>query len=240
MIMARVRGILRMVIFNRMTAPWLIKPVLRLHSYSYKLASELSILSSNDGIHPKHEIMRYEAWFLDQVDPQWTVLDVGSNTGIMANLLAGKATFVYGIELDKKLVNEAQRKQQLQNIRYFCADATSFEYRDCSPIDCITLSNVLEHIEKRTDFLTKLLSEVPWRDPLKKRLLIRVPLITREWIVLYKQQLGIDYRLDHTHCIEHSPELLKQELEDCGIKIIQNEVRFGELFAVCSANSPKT
>jgi SAM-dependent methyltransferase len=235
MIRIKIRGILRRVIFNQMTAPWLIRPVLRLHSYCYKLAGELAIMVSDDRIHPKHEIIRYESWFLDQVEPKWTVLDVGSNTGMMANLLAGKAAFVYGIELEKKLVDEAQRKRQLPNIRYFCADATSFKYSECSPIDCITLSNVLEHIEKRTDFLGKLLSEVPWRDPLKKRFLIRVPLITREWIVLYKQQLGLDYRLDHTHCVEHTPELLEQELDKCGIKIIHQDVRFGELFAVCLA-----
>ena len=48
----------------------------------------------------------------------------------------------------------------------------------------VTLSNVLEHIEKRTSFLKKLIDAFEDKDI---KFLIRVPLITRDWLPVYKK-----------------------------------------------------
>ncbi|WP_198138299.1 class I SAM-dependent methyltransferase [Pelobacter propionicus] len=232
----RLKKVLKMALINKLTASQLIRPVLRLHSYCYRLSSELAIIISKEGLHPKHSILEYESWFYNHVETSWTVLDVGSNTGIMAHLLAGKVAKVYGIELQQSLVEEAKKTFQLPNIEYFCADATCFFYQELQPIDCVVLSNVLEHIKNRSYFLHKLLTELPWRKPYEKRFLIRVPLITREWIVMYKKRLGLEYRLDDTHYIEYTQEQFAQELGECNIRVVNLDIRYGEIYAICMSD----
>lgn len=212
----------------------LIKPVLKLHSFHYHMAARLAILLDDNGIHPKHRIMRYKEWFLEQIDKNWIILDVGCNTGMMPYLFSEKAKFVYGIEIAENLIREAKRKRQNDNIEYICADATLFDFKDIK-IDCVTLSNVLEHIENREEFLHKLVQNILWNNNDDKRLLIRVPMINREWIVLYKKELGIDYRLDSTHFTEYTLEQLEDELSGANIQIISHEIKFGEIYAVCKS-----
>jgi len=53
----------------------------------------------------------------------------------------------------------------------------------------------LEHIENRIEFLNKIKNLAP-------KILIRVPMINRDWITLYKKELGMEWRLDKTHYID--------------------------------------
>ncbi|MEA3513764.1 MAG: class I SAM-dependent methyltransferase, partial [Campylobacterota bacterium] len=184
--------------------------------------------------HPKHEIMKYKEWFLDNIQKDWVVLDVGCNTGMMPEVMSSKASFVYGIEINCKNIEEAKRERQRDNIEFICADATTYDYTPLKPIDCVTLSNVLEHIEYRVDFLKKLISQIKWKN--KKRLLIRVPMIDREWIAVYKKELGLEYRLDNTHYTEYTYEQLRDELSQASIKINSYNIKFGEIYAVCEAD----
>jgi len=68
------------------------------------------------------------------------------------------------------------------------------------------LSNILEHIENRVKFLNKIKNLAP-------KILIRVPMINRDWITLYKKELGVEWRLDKTHYIEYTLESFEKELE---------------------------
>lgn len=138
----------------------LIRPILRLHGFCYGLAGPMASQIEN-GVHPKHRIMRYKEWFLDNIGENDVVLDVGCNMGMMPEVMSKKAAFVYGIEINSKLIAEAKAKRQKNNIEFICADATTYDYTQCRPIQCITLSNVLEHIENRVDFLRKLIRQVP-------------------------------------------------------------------------------
>jgi hypothetical protein len=58
-------------------------------------------------------------------------------------------------------------------------------------------------------------------------------MIDRDWITLYKREIGIEYRLDPTHFTEYTFEQLKEELREADIEIISHHVRFGEIYAVC-------
>ena len=60
-------------------------------------------------------------------------------------------------------------------------------------------------------------------------------MIDREWIAVYKKDLGLEYRLDATHFTEYTYEQLKDELNQAGIEILSNHVKFGEIYAVCEA-----
>ena len=83
----------------------------------------------------------------------------------------------------------------------------------------------MEHIENRIEFLNKIKNLAP-------KILIRVPMINRDWITLYKKELGIEWRLDKTHYIEYTLESFKKELEKAGLNLEKYSIQFGEIWAV--------
>ena len=230
--MQRIKLFIKRLILNHYIAKISIRILLRIHSFCYKW-SGLMACQLNNGRHPKHEILKYKEWFLSNIHSNWTILDIGSNDGTMPKLLATKASLIYGIEISPQLVAKAKQYNSRKNIQYFCADATNFDYQKCQPIHCVTLSNVLEHIEDRVTFLKLLIQYVNWAEPQSKRFLIRVPMINREWIVIYKKQMGLEYRLDPTHFIEFTCETLESELKEAGIEIQSSNICYGEIYAIC-------
>jgi len=215
-------------------AGMILKPALHFQSWLYHVISACAV-TLNQGIHPKHRILSYKEWFLDNICPGQVVLDIGCNTGIMPELFSVKAAFVYGVEINPRLVEEAKANHQQENIKFICADATKYDYTHCQSIDCVTLSNVLEHIEYRVDFLKNLVAVIKKNNSKKFLVLIRVPLVDRDWLTVYKKELGMNYKLDEGHYTEYTLDQFQQEMIDAGITIKQHQVRFGELYTVCTA-----
>jgi len=91
--------------------------------------------------------------------------------------------------------------------------------------DKIILSNVLEHISERVEFLQSL-------HKLAETILLRVPLVTRDWLAVYKKEHGYKYKLSSDHKIEYTEEILQDELAQSGWKIESLQIRFGEVWAV--------
>jgi SAM-dependent methyltransferase len=223
---------LKSLILNKVTARLFLKPLLMLHSACYRWISRFAIVLNN-GVHPKHSIINYEQWFCDNIRPGWCVIDIGCNTGILAGKIAQKASFVYGIDINPDLVKKACENNSADNIEYICADASSFGYKTEKGIDCIVMSNLLEHIADRVGLLKKLVHNVNWTEKTERIFLIRVPTLQRDWISIYKKNLGIEYRLDRTHCIEYTNDEFISELAQAQITLVQMEIRFGEIYAVC-------
>ena len=219
------------LIVNKVTAGLFLKPLLKLHSECYRWISRFAIVD-NGGVHPKHSIIDYERWFYDNIKAGWCVLDIGCNTGLLARRISQRAGFVYGIDIKQHLIEKAQEQNSADNVKYICADANSFNWKSDRPIDCIILSNVLEHIADRTGLLKKLILQVSWGAD--RKLLIRVPTIQREWLAVYKKNLGLSYLLDKTHYIEYTSREFIDEIEEAGIKVEKMEIKFGEIYAVCS------
>jgi len=65
----------------------LAKIALRLHNFSYRLSTGFAI-KTEGGLHPKHRIMNYHKFFVDNVSPGDTVLDIGCGNGALAFDLA--------------------------------------------------------------------------------------------------------------------------------------------------------
>ena len=229
------KRLMRKFLFSRTIAKLLIIPVLKLHNLAYMLSGMYSNIL-NYGVHPKFHIVKYKNWFLNNIENQWNVLDIGSNTGLLAYALSEKANKVYGIEIIEKLVSNAKKMNPKDNIEYIHADATKYDYKHCEPINCVVLSNVLEHIEHRIEFLIQIKESVKWKEEENKLFLIRVPSIDRDWITLYKKEMGIEWRLDSTHFIEYTMETFTREISESGLKILNIEVKFGEIYSVCKAN----
>jgi predicted RNA methylase len=223
------KKIFRLLFSNSKIAKLVLKPLLKLDNFIYLLIGHYAPLASKTG-HPKHDIIKYIDWFLDKIEKDMTLIDVGSNTGQMTKRISEKAKMTYGVEIDSKL-HKIAIKQKRENLEFINSDATKFDYSKLKPIDCITLSNVLEHIDDRTSFLKSLNDNVKWKK--NPRYLIRVPMINRHWVVILKKQMGVDYRLDKTHFIEYTKETFYEEMEISSLKVISFEVKWGEIYAEC-------
>jgi len=221
------RSFLKIIILNKLMAKLLLKPILKLDNFIYFLIGQYASLASDNG-HPKHDIVKYAEWFISKLKPKMTILDVGCNTGQMTQKLSHHVRKSYGIEIDRRLYAIAKNKSS-DNLIFINADATQYDYSNLQNIDCVTLSNVLEHIEDRKTFLRSLNMNIKWVN--KPHYLIRVPMIDRHWVVLLKKQYGLEYRLDKTHFIEYTKETFFKEIESVGLLVKSFDVRWGEIYA---------
>ena len=195
---------------------------INLHNLSYKKISSLA-KKLNKGEHPKRAILKYENFFLSNIKLEDSVLDIGCHTGYLSFKTALIAKKVVGIDLNKKNISIAKEIYKLPNLSFISADATLFPFKE--KFNKIILSNVLEHIDRRIDFLKNL-------NRLTDTILIRVPLITRDWLAVYKKQLGFEYRLASDHFIEYTPEILVSEVSASGWQLSSYSIKFGELWGV--------
>jgi len=132
---------------------------------------------------------------------------------------------VVGIDLNEENIKFARTHYQHPNLNFIHGDA--LKELPTETFDVVTLSNVLEHIEQRVDFLKKIAQQIK-----PKRLIIRVPLFERDWRVPLKKELGMDYRLDATHYIEYTQEEYFEELRQAGLNATYIEFRWGEIWSV--------
>ena len=166
--------------------------------------------------------MKYHQYFLANINEDSTILDIGCGIGALAYDLSKKAKNVVAIDISKNAIKFARERYSRENIKYIIGDATIYDFNES--YDYIILSNVLEHIKDRNNFLKKII-------PLAKQILIRVPIFNRSWLTLYKKQLGMEYKLDPTHYIEYTYNSFLNEMDNSGLKIIDYSIQFGEIWA---------
>ncbi len=196
--------------------------LVKTHNFSYHMTS---FFASHEGVHPKHALINYHAFFLANVLSTDRVLDVGCGKGEVATSVAQKASQVVGIDFSAKSLKLANGRSSQANLSFILGDATTYDWQQ--DFDVVILSNVLEHIEQRPELLKKLSALAP-------KILIRVPMVTRDWITMYKREQGLEYLLDDTHFIEYDREAFKQEIEEAGLALDSLLVDFGEIYAVVS------
>lgn len=209
--------------FDKKLTLFALKMILRAHSFTYKWAGHLSQKLEKDGLHPKHRIMNYHKFFVDNVGENDTVLDIGCGNGALTYDVAKKAKSVVGIDLDEQNISIAKGKYSRENIEYIPGDVLTDLPNE--RFDVIILSNVLEHIDKRVEFLLS-------AKKLALKFLIMIPILNRSWIDVHKKELGLEYRLDKTHFIEYTFEGFKEELDRAGLSVQDYSIQFGEIWAV--------
>lgn len=199
-----------------------LKCALRLHTFLYKVISVLAI-KSEGGTHPKHRLMQYHRFFIDNIEPTDRVLDIGCGNGELAFDISKQSASVTAIDIDPAKISVATKKYVGPKISYRVADAT--KGLGDETFDVVILSNVLEHIEYRISFLKGI-------KPLAKKFLIRVPMFDRDWIPLLKKEMGLEWRLDTTHYTEFTKEQFYREFGEAGYTIQSYSVQFGEIWAI--------
>jgi len=200
---------------------FLAKLATQLHNFSYKLCSRLAI-KAEKGLHPKHRLMSYHQFFVNNITSQESVLDIGCGNGDLSYDLAQKARKVLGIDILGESISKAKGDYKRDNLRFIEGDAVNYDFG--AQFDVVVLSNVLEHIDHRVEFLIKVKGLAP-------KVLIRVPMLTRDWLTLYKKELGVEHRLDKTHHIEYTVGAFKEELQRAGLHLESYSVQFGEIWS---------
>lgn len=189
----------------------------------YTLVSE-EAARYEGGLHPKHRITAYHDFFVNHVIENEKVLDIGCGNGALAFDLAEKSrAFVTAIEISKSNYNDALKLHPHERIKYVHGDALKDLPEEC--FDTVVISNVLEHLPERSDFLKRVQQRI---NP--SRWLVRVPMYQRDWRVALMDELGIDYRLDNTHYIEYTKKAFFDELFQAGLLIKEIETVWGEFW----------
>lgn len=91
--------------------------------------------------------------------------------------------------------------------------------------DTIILPDTLAYISNRVEFL-----RIVQKYLHPHRFLIHVPIFERDWHVLLKQKLGIEWHSDLTPPIEYTQEQLSCELTCAGLSFTELQIRWGDIW----------
>ncbi len=178
------------------------------------------------GTHIKHKITDYHSFFLNNINKNESVLDIGcGNAALTLSIFKKKKVRITGIEVDRKNFLSAKERVKNTKINLINADASSHKFDES--YDVVILSNVLEHIRNRVSLLRRIKKEIK-----PKRVLLRVPVFKRDWTVLQKKRMGVEWRLDTTHFIEYTEEEFYNEIKKTGLKIKFIKFIWSEIWCV--------
>ncbi len=180
-----------------------------------------------NGRHPKHRLFNYAAFFCARLGPDDRVLDIGCGRGEVAREVARQCgACVVGIERNAERLADARRLAAAQpELRLEFRDGDVLAQPPEGTFTCAILSNVLEHLPERADFLRRLRNQngIP-------RFLLRVPRFDRDWQTPLRRELGVEWRLDAEHELEYTEPVLRAELAASGLKISHLESAWGEFW----------
>jgi len=180
------------------------------------------------GEHPKHRLTRYADFFSGHVGDGDRVLDIGCGGGFVARAIAAArpAATITGIDMDPAKIAIAESVANPPNLRFVVGDAT--RGLPDGEFDVVVLSNVLEHIDARPEFLRAVLAATGART-----ILLRVPLFERDWRLPMRRELGLPFVSDPDHRIEHTLAEFAAEIAAAGLVAAEQRLAWGEIWALC-------
>ncbi|GAB4392175.1 MAG: hypothetical protein Tsb005_05100 [Gammaproteobacteria bacterium] len=237
-VIGRVYGIIPTVFSHAFLFGWILlesrastpeKSLKRLFSLHDKLTLVINetAMRFGNGSHPKHELTNYHQFFINHIPEGAHVLDIGCGEGQVANSLAqySGAALVTGIDISEKKIRIAQSTYQHPKLTFMQGDA--LKTLPSGKFDVVILSNVLEHIDQRVNFLISIMERIS-----PQLILIRVPAFERDWQVSLRKKLGIYYFSDKTHYIEHTNQEFHEEVAASGLHIQHKQNIWGEIWAI--------
>lgn len=198
--------------------------LLTLDSIIYGITGRKSI-EYNEGVHVKHRLTGYHDFFVDRIQREEWVLDIGCGKGELAYDIVTKGSGVV-LGIDRNPDSLAFARKHFQHPRLEFIEGDALEFNPTQTFDTVVMSNVLEHIEHRVDFLLRVIDKIH-----PKRFLIRVPMFNRDWRVPLRKELGLAYFSDPTHFTEYTQESFSQEMKGTNLRILHMEIRWGEIWA---------
>jgi SAM-dependent methyltransferase len=183
-------------------------------------------IAYDGGVHVKHRLTGYHEFFLERVAPGERVLDIGAGKGELAHDLATRrSATVVGIDRDPGHVAFARSRFRHERLTFLEGDA--LDWLPVDRFDVVVLSNVLEHVGPRVDFLRRVVEAAK-----PERVLLRVPVYARDWTVPLKAEVGLRPYWEADHEIEYDPETFRGELSEAGLEVTELQLRWGEIWAV--------
>ena len=186
---------------------------------------DLVSMAYGDGIHVKHRLMRYHDFFVERIHAGDRVLDIGCGYGAVAHSIASRSgADVTGLDMEPSNVKKARQLFQHDRLTFTEGEAP----RTLPPgrFDVVVMSNVLEHIQHRTQFLREVQARA-----LPSRWLIRVPMFNRDWRPPLRRELGLYAYGDPTHYTEYTRESFEAEMAEAGFVVKHLQVNWGEIWA---------
>jgi SAM-dependent methyltransferase len=190
---------------------------------------DLGAIEYDGGVHAKHRLTRYHDFFVERVRAGERVLDVGCGKGELAYDIAERSgATVVAIDASPWMLEFARAHFAHPRVTYVQADAV--DYVPDEPVQVAVLSNVLEHIERRVDLLRALRERAG-----AERLLVRVPVLDRDWTVPLRREVGLPHFSDPEHKVEYDPQLLRDELAAAEWQMAEPRFVWGEIWVEASA-----
>lgn len=186
------------------------------------------LAARTEDVHPKRRLTNYHTFFTERIGPREQVLDVCCGDGALTYDIA-QATdgLVVGIDIPHEDFLLAQQTYRRDNLRFVMGDPVPGVPGE--RFDVLVFSDAWEYMQERVSSMRVALASTGAR-----KVLIRVPMFEREWLVPLKKELGVEYRLNSTHRVEFSEAQLRQELADSGLVPDEIVTRFGEFWCQCS------
>lgn len=163
-----------------------------------------------------------QAFILDFIKTDSTVLDLGCGLGFVSFYIAEKAKRVVGIDKNETDIAKARHLFKKDNLEYCCGDALKYLQNTGETFDILLLSHILEHIEEDTESFLKKHSKF------FKYLFIELPDFDKTLNNIYRKDLNMPLIYsDADHVVEFDRAELTGLLKNCNLKIVQAEYRFG-------------
>ncbi len=171
---------------------------------------------SKEAIHPKH-FLNQAPWFTNYINSKDTILDIGCGNGQTAIKTAKYAKKVIGIDIDKSLLDIAQksaRRFRISNVQFKLANLEKKLRFNMNTFDEIIFLDVLEHLHNRDQILTEI------RRLLRPGglLFLGVPNSQTSWKKL-QRRFGVNSFSDPDHKVEFSEVQVRNLLKKHGFKI---------------------
>ncbi len=177
------------------------------------------------GVHAKHRLTGYHDFFVERVREGERVLDVGCGKGELAHDLVVRAgAEVVGIDNDPDHLAFARERFRHERLRFVAGTAPADLPGE--RFDVVVLSNVLEHVADRPGLLRELAASARPRV-----VLVRVPVLARDWSVPLRLELGLDHFSDPGHYVEYDEDGFRAEIEAAGLRITELRLVWGEIWA---------
>jgi len=87
--------------------------------------------------------------------PEKIVLDIACGEGYGVDIIAGKAKYVYGVDISNEAINHAKLKYKSSNIEFLTGSVTKIPLLDSS-VDVVTSFETLEHLKDHNTMLTEI------------------------------------------------------------------------------------
>lgn len=201
-----------------------LRELLEVYEDAYRFVDRAAI-PYDGGVHVKHRLTQYHDFFIERVTAGERVLDIGCGKGELAfDLVTRSGAGVVGVDNSVSYLAFARSRFSHERLEFVEGDVVIALPE--GHFDVVVLSNVLEHIEHRVDLLRRVVESAT-----PDTVLIRVPVLARDWTVPLRRELGLPHFSDPTHFTEYDPDGFRAELAEAGLTVTELILIWGEIWA---------